>query len=59
MGYVLGKIIFIIYINDLPDCEEKPSYTCLFADDANIGHMLDSSDDIRLQLTLANIVKWN
>ena len=37
---------------------EKPSYTCLFADDAKIGHILQSSDDIRLQLTLANIDKW-
>ena len=57
-GSVLGPIIFLIYINDLPDCVEKPSYTCLFADDANIGHILQSSDDIRLQLTLANIDKW-
>ena len=57
-GSVLGPIIFLIYINDLPDCVGKPSYTCLFADDANIGHMLQSSDDIRLQLTLANIDKW-
>ena len=54
---VLGPILFIIYINDLPDCVEKPSYTCLFADDAKIGHILQSSDDIRLQLTLANIDK--
>ena len=57
-GSVLGPIIFLIYINDLPDCVEKPSYTCLFADDAKIGHILQSSDDIRIQLTLANIDKW-
>ena len=31
-GSVLGKII--IYINDKLDSVEKPSYTCLFADDA-------------------------
>ena len=58
LGSVLGPILFLIYINDIPDCVEKPSYTCLFADDANIGHILQSSDDIRIQLTLANIDKW-
>ena len=36
---------------------EKPSYTCL-ANDAKISHILQSSDDIRIQLTLANIDKW-
>ena len=40
------------------DCVKKPLYTCLFDDDANIGYMLQSSDDIRIQLTLANIDKW-
>ena len=57
-GSVLGPIIFLIYINDLPDCVVKPSYICLFSDDANIGYILQSSDDIRIQLTLANIDKW-
>ena len=57
-GSVLGPILFLIYINDLPDCVQKPSYTCIFADDAKIGHILQSSDDIRIQLILANIYKW-
>ena len=38
-GSVLGPFIFLTYINDLHDCVEKPSYTCIFADDANIGHI--------------------
>ena len=37
---------------------EKPSYTCIFADDEKNGHILQSSDDIRLQQTIANIDKW-
>ena len=57
-GSVLGPILFLIYINDLPECVDEPSYTCIFADDVKIGHVLQSSDDIRLQLTLANIDTW-
>ena len=37
---VLRPILFLIYINDLTNCVEKPSYTCLFADDAKIDHIL-------------------
>ena len=36
---------------------EIPSYTCIFTDNAQIAHILQSSDDIRIQLTLANIDK--
>ena len=66
-NYIVYKVLgflkhvpipYLLHVNDLTECVEKPLYTCLFADDANIGHILQSSDDIRIQLTLANIDKW-
>ena len=55
---VLGHILFLIYINYLLGCVEKPSYTCIFSYNAKIGHMPQSSDGIRFRLTLANIDKF-
>ena len=37
---ILGPILILININNLPDCVEKPSYTCIFTDDPKNGHMI-------------------
>ena len=57
-GSVLGPILFIIFINDMPDV--VGSYMKLFADDAKIYQAIESFDDISLiQNDIENLLKWS
>ena len=55
-GSVLGPILFLIYINDLPDVVEV--LMKLFADDAKLYHTVTNSRENELQLSLDRAVKW-
>ena len=59
-GSVIGPILFIIYINDLP---EILTYTCkMYANDskilAGIKKQNDNLDTITMQKDIDNVVKW-
>ena len=57
-GSVLGPLLFVIYINDLPDSVESNEY--LFTDDANIYKSINSLNDHGiLQHDIANQAKWS
>ena len=57
-GTVLGPILFLIYINDLP--ELVASLLFLFADDSKIWRTIDSQEDIRtLQEDLQTMHQWS
>ena len=57
-GTVLGPILFLIYINDLPDCI-KHSTIGLFADDCIIyRQILNDNDTLLLQEDINAITNW-
>ena len=51
-GSVLGPILFLIYINDLPKCVECP--VCLFADDSKIYCRVPNSNNPKPELQNAH-----
>ena len=56
-GTVLGPLLFLIYINDLPECVS--SMCSLFADDCLVYRRIESERDIKiLQNDLTNLELW-
>ena len=58
-GSNLGSLLFILYVNDLPNCLSN-SIPALFADDTNVTTSGSSMEDIQLKLNneLDNLHHW-
>ena len=57
-GSVLGPILFIIFVNDLPDVVS--STLSVFADDTKLYRHIDSfNDHLILQRDIDNLLTWN
>ena len=58
-GSLLGPLLFIIFINDLPDAAIVDVFTSLYADDTKIYRNINTSDDcMSMQKTLTNMHTW-
>ena len=58
-GSLLGPLLFIIFINDLPDAAIGDVFTSLYADDTKIYRNINTIDDcMSRQKTLTNMHTW-
>jgi len=59
-GTILDAMLFIIYINDLPDMCKQFANVYLFADDAKLyRHILFDEDHYSLQSGLCALQEWS
>ena len=59
-GSVLGPILFVLYINDMPEVIDKDSFLYLFADDTKVFRQIQSEEDIvQLQADVNSLVNWS
>ena len=59
-GSVLGPLLFVIYINDLPDIVDKDSFIFLFADDTKVFRQIISErDNLVLQQDINKLLIWS
>ena len=53
-GSVLGPLLFVLFVNDLPDCVRN--ITKLFADDLKL--IVDASNEVSVKKDLASLEEW-
>ena len=60
LGSIVGPLIFVIFINNLPDVVHEQTNTLLYADDTKLHRTIVSVKDCDiLQQDLANLNTWS
>ena len=56
---MLGPLASVVFINDLDDCANLKAVINKFADDAKLGHLVNSeTDQDQLQYCLNKLLEW-
>ncbi len=59
-GSVLGPLLFVVYINDMPDVVDNLSRVWLFADDTKVYRQINTIEDCeKLQKDLSALQYWS
>ena len=59
-GSILGPLLFVLFINDLPDCISQGTNIALYADDTKIWRKINSSNDEKiLQRDINALFTWS
>ena len=59
-GSILGPLLSLLFINDMPDAISKETSLLLFADDSKCFHLiLGRNDGIKLQDDLNKLFQWS
>ena len=55
---MLGPLLFVVFINDMPD-EVKQNFCKLFADDCKLYGIVNNAEENSLQKDLSNLENWS
>ena len=59
-GSILGPLLFLVYIDDIPECIKHDSKVAIFADDSKLFKIIEKpSDKLSLQQDLMQLSIWS